>query len=146
LEIFEPEQMNVTTTMPYERRKNSNGIRTSRHSLNKIGMRKNMFPNGYSAAPQMAATSMGNFLFDPLQSTPLIFQPLSPSFSQAQPLPNFHKGEVPRKMCGDWSSKLKLLRHVTKSGTLGLHFVSDYSHHFGGFKARASMENGKFIS
>jgi hypothetical protein len=98
-----------------------------------------MFPNG-------GYSQLGSYQFDPTGSSEgynLIFQPLGPGYSRAQPPPNFHKGEVPRKMCGDWSSKLKLLRHVTKSSTLGLHFVSDYSHHFGGFKARASMENGK---
>ncbi|XP_017779050.1 PREDICTED: uncharacterized protein LOC108564494 isoform X2 [Nicrophorus vespilloides] len=46
-----------------------------------------------------------------------------------------------RRLCGDWSSKLKLLRHVSSSSKLRLHFSSDYSHHFGGFKARVSMEN-----
>lgn len=53
------------------------------------------------------------------------------------------KGNGPRKICGDWSSTLKLLRYVTKSPNLGLHFVSDYSHHYSGYKARISMENGK---
>lgn len=48
-----------------------------------------------------------------------------------------------RRLCGDWSSKLKLLRHVTKYSMMGLNFVSDYSHHFSGYKARVTMENGK---
>ena len=51
----------------------------------------------------------------------------------------------PRRLCGDWSSKLKLLRHVTITPALALHFVSDYSHHYGGYKAKVSMENGKLI-
>uniref|UniRef100_A0A1B0GQ85 Uncharacterized protein n=1 Tax=Phlebotomus papatasi TaxID=29031 RepID=A0A1B0GQ85_PHLPP len=51
------------------------------------------------------------------------------------------EASMPRKLCGDWSSKLKLLRHVTKGSTLGLHFVSDYSHHFSGYKAKVYMEN-----
>lgn len=55
------------------------------------------------------------------------------------------KGNGPRKICGDWSSTLKLLRYVTQSPNLGLHFVSDYSHHYGGYKAKISMENGKFF-
>ncbi|KAF2903769.1 hypothetical protein ILUMI_02404 [Ignelater luminosus] len=46
-----------------------------------------------------------------------------------------------RRLCGDWSSKLKLLRYVSKGSKLRLRFSSDYSHHFGGFKARVSMEN-----
>ncbi|ERL91607.1 hypothetical protein D910_08937 [Dendroctonus ponderosae] len=46
-----------------------------------------------------------------------------------------------RRLCGDWSTKLKLLRYVSQSSRLTLRFSSDYSHHFGGFKARVSMEN-----
>lgn len=48
-----------------------------------------------------------------------------------------------RRLCGDWSTKLKLLRYVSAGSKLKLRFVSDYSHHYGGFKARVSMENGK---
>ncbi|XP_059222708.1 uncharacterized protein LOC106084839 isoform X3 [Stomoxys calcitrans] len=48
---------------------------------------------------------------------------------------------VPKRLCGDWSTKLKLLRYVSKGSYLGLHFVSDYSHHFGGYKAKTYMEN-----
>lgn len=51
--------------------------------------------------------------------------------------------ELPRRLCGDWSSKLKLLRYTTSGSYLGLHFVSDYSHHYGGYKAKVYMENGK---
>ncbi|XP_068905882.1 uncharacterized protein [Tenebrio molitor] len=46
-----------------------------------------------------------------------------------------------RRLCGDWSSKLKLLRYVSKGSKLKLRFSSDYSHHFGGYKARVSMES-----
>ncbi|CAG9865029.1 unnamed protein product [Phyllotreta striolata] len=46
-----------------------------------------------------------------------------------------------RRLCGDWSSKLKLLRYVSRSSRLKLRFISDYSHHFGGFKIRLSIEN-----
>ncbi|XP_075158958.1 uncharacterized protein LOC142232130 [Haematobia irritans] len=48
---------------------------------------------------------------------------------------------IPKRLCGDWSTKLKLLRYVSKGSYLGLHFVSDYSHHFGGYKAKTYMEN-----
>ncbi|XP_068083923.1 uncharacterized protein [Anabrus simplex] len=47
----------------------------------------------------------------------------------------------PSKLCGDWSSKLKLKRYKSKGPKLRMRFVSDYSHHYGGFKARVSMEN-----
>ncbi|KAG8296092.1 hypothetical protein J6590_065079, partial [Homalodisca vitripennis] len=50
-------------------------------------------------------------------------------------------GMEPRRICGDWSDKLKLLRYVTSSPRLVLRFVSDYSHHFGGFKSRVAMEH-----
>lgn len=52
---------------------------------------------------------------------------------------------VERRICGDWTEKLKLLRHVTSAPNLQLRFVSDYSHNFGGYKARASMEHGKLF-
>lgn len=50
---------------------------------------------------------------------------------------------LPHRVCGDWSSKLKLLRYVTSDSLLGLHFTSDYSHHFGGYKAKVTIRNGK---
>lgn len=50
---------------------------------------------------------------------------------------------VPHRICGDWSTKLKLLRYVSSSTMLGLHFRSDYSHHFSGYKAKVSIKNGK---
>ncbi|KAK5642078.1 hypothetical protein RI129_008245 [Pyrocoelia pectoralis] len=52
-----------------------------------------------------------------------------------------NSSESGRRLCGDWSSKLKLLRYVSKGSKLKVKFSSDYSHHFGGFKARVSMEN-----
>ncbi|XP_055844862.1 uncharacterized protein LOC129911179 isoform X2 [Episyrphus balteatus] len=54
---------------------------------------------------------------------------------------NSKNDDLPKRLCGDWSSKLKLLRHISGGSYLGLHFVSDYSHHFGGYKAKAFMEN-----
>lgn len=47
-----------------------------------------------------------------------------------------------RRICGDWSMKLKLLRYVSHGSRLVLRFSSDYSHHYGGYKARVSMKNG----
>ncbi|CAH0385765.1 unnamed protein product [Bemisia tabaci] len=46
---------------------------------------------------------------------------------------------APKKLCGDWGDRLKLLRHESSSSRLRMLFVSDYSHHFPGFKARVSM-------
>lgn len=53
------------------------------------------------------------------------------------------KQQIPYRVCGDWSSKLKLLYYVTTDALLGLHFVSDYSHHFSGYKAKVTIKNGK---
>ncbi|KAF5270044.1 hypothetical protein FQR65_LT05843 [Abscondita terminalis] len=60
------------------------------------------------------------------------------NFTNSSALNNSEPG---RRLCGDWSLKLKLLRYVSKGSKLKLRFSSDYSHHFGGFKARVSMEN-----
>ncbi|KAK3922172.1 LOW QUALITY PROTEIN: Adhesive plaque matrix protein 2 [Frankliniella fusca] len=49
-------------------------------------------------------------------------------------------GQGHHRYCGDWSEKLKLLRYASRGPRLRLRFVSDYSHHFGGFKARVSAE------
>ncbi|XP_059470868.1 uncharacterized protein LOC132193927 isoform X2 [Neocloeon triangulifer] len=46
-----------------------------------------------------------------------------------------------RRLCHDWSGKLKLLRHTSRGSQLQLLFSSDYSHRFAGFKARVFMEN-----
>lgn len=54
--------------------------------------------------------------------------------------------KIPKRICGDWSSKLKLLRYTSSSSFVGLHFVSDYSHHFGGYKAKAFMENSEYLN
>lgn len=61
-----------------------------------------------------------------------------------EPTQYIFKGKRSRKICGDWNAKLKLLRYETQGTILGIHFVSDYSHHFSGYKARVNMESGKF--
>ncbi|XP_050429193.1 uncharacterized protein LOC126838643 isoform X2 [Adelges cooleyi] len=50
------------------------------------------------------------------------------------------EGQGP-KYCGDKSDVLKLTRYVTKKSKLRIHFVSDYSHSFSGYKARVSAEH-----
>ncbi|KAJ8915775.1 hypothetical protein NQ315_004587, partial [Exocentrus adspersus] len=52
-----------------------------------------------------------------------------------------NNSDLSKRICGDWSSKLKLLRYVSQGSRLILRFSSDYSHRFGGFKARISIEN-----
>lgn len=62
---------------------------------------------------------------------------------------NFDKSlnvNAPRRICGDWNSKVKLLRYRSSGPILGLHFSSDYSHHFGGYKAKVVIKNGNAIN
>lgn len=62
---------------------------------------------------------------------------------------NFDKSlnvNAPRRICGDWNSKVKLLRYRSSGPILGLHFSSDYSHHFGGYKAKVVIKNGNVIN
>lgn len=73
-----------------------------------------------------------------------ILQPSNRTYNPNVPPPKAQIETVPRKICGDWSSKLKLLRYETKGHLLGIRFTSDYSHHFGGFKAKISMEKGQW--
>uniref|UniRef100_A0A182N197 Cubilin n=1 Tax=Anopheles dirus TaxID=7168 RepID=A0A182N197_9DIPT len=73
----------------------------------------------------------------------IVLQPSDARYTSSLPLPELSLGSVPRKICGDWSSKLKLLRYVTAGPLVGLRFVSDYSNNYGGYKAKISMENGK---
>lgn len=72
-----------------------------------------------------------------------IFQPSNSTYNTLVPPPSTLNDRMPRKACGDWSSKLKLLRHSTKNNLFGIRFSSDYSHHFSGFKAKISLEKGK---
>lgn len=78
-----------------------------------------------------------------LQHPKFILQPSNITYNVFTPPPG-KSHRMPRRVCGDWSSKLKLLRHKTTGNNLGLHFSSDYSHHFGGFKAKISLEKGWF--
>lgn len=70
-----------------------------------------------------------------------IFQPSNATYNVFKPPPST-TNRMPRKICGDWSSKLKLLRYRTDGNVIGFRFSSDYSHHFSGFKAKVSLEKG----
>lgn len=72
-----------------------------------------------------------------------IFQPSNATYNPFKPPPSTKI--LPRRICGDWSSKLKLLRHRTNKSLIGFRFHSDYSHHHGGFKAKISIEKGKWM-
>lgn len=58
---------------------------------------------------------------------------------------NYNFSKPGKKICGDWTKKLKLLRYTTasKSTQVVLKFESDFSHHFPGFKVKVTMEKGK---
>jgi hypothetical protein len=75
-----------------------------------------------------------------------IFQPSNNTYNSFIPPPSTLDERMPRRMCGDWSSKLKLLRYRSKNNLLGIRFSSDYSHHFSGFKAKISLEKGRLWS
>ncbi|GBP92057.1 hypothetical protein EVAR_67785_1 [Eumeta japonica] len=52
-------------------------------------------------------------------------------------------GRRSRRLCGDWSGKLKLLRYTTRAQHLRLRFVSDHSAHAAGFKVKISVADCK---
>lgn len=73
-----------------------------------------------------------------------IFHPSNATYNILKPPPSLLRGEqMLRRICGDWSSKLKLLRHQTSKNMMSVRFSSDYSHHFNGFKAKVSLEKGE---
>lgn len=84
-------------------------------------------------------------LLEDYQSQPneakTIFQPSNSTYNIYRPPPST-TDRMPRKICGDWSSKLKLLRYRTDGNVIGFRFSSDYSHHFSGFKAKVALEKG----
>lgn len=71
----------------------------------------------------------------------LILQPSNTTYNTYRPPPSAFNDRMQRKICGDWTSKLKLLRYRSKN-MIGLHFSTDYSQHFGGFRAKISLEKG----
>ncbi|GAB6033700.1 hypothetical protein CHUAL_000018 [Chamberlinius hualienensis] len=52
-------------------------------------------------------------------------------------------GRVSRRVCGDWKGRIKLLRHVSTSNQLQIHFVSDHSHAFQGYQLQVRIEGGE---
>lgn len=82
--------------------------------------------------------------FDEDESTGFNMQSYAMTHNNVEPGQYILRGKSSRKMCGDWSAKLKLLKYVTQGTVAGIHFVSDYSHHFSGYKTKISMESGKF--
>jgi CUB domain len=140
LEMFEPSV-------------NKNSSRFARHNrgIKKKSQQNLLYEviNGFPSIHQQQQLEQLEFqqlLRDYLNQRPeakVIFQPSNATYNTLRPPPSTISDRMPRKMCGDWSSKLKLLRHRTKSNLLGIRFSSDYSHHFSGFKAKISLEKGK---
>lgn len=73
------------------------------------------------------------------QST-VIYEPLN---TIKMLVPSSSRNPISKKICGDWTNKLKLLRIRTNSNLLAIHFSSDYSHGFNGFKAKISLEKSE---
>ncbi|CAB3220319.1 unnamed protein product [Arctia plantaginis] len=44
-----------------------------------------------------------------------------------------------RRLCGDWSDKLKLLRYQSRGNVLRLRFRADHSRHYAGFRAKITV-------
>ncbi|XP_058443100.1 uncharacterized protein LOC131425318 isoform X3 [Malaya genurostris] len=111
--------------------------RNPRHSTSRFYVRRR------KSSPIAPKNELGDRLMATFASKApnLVLQPEDTSYNLRIPPPDLKAGRVPRKVCGDWSSKMKLLRHVSKGPHLGLRFVSDYSNHFGGYKAKVAMEN-----
>ncbi|KFB42558.1 AGAP000443-PA-like protein [Anopheles sinensis] len=125
-------------------------FRNSRHSgRNSVQhRRKSSKQGGTTALPTTGSGSNGDGASHPdrrgdinFNVPSIVLQPNDSRYTSSLPLPELSLGSVPRKICGDWSTKLKLLRYVTNGPTLGLRFVSDYSNSYGGYKAKISMEN-----
>ncbi|XP_055525442.1 uncharacterized protein LOC129718573 isoform X3 [Wyeomyia smithii] len=142
LQIMEP---NGNHSAPYT--KSSRSLPTSplfqtrnpRHSSSRFFIRRRK-SNQIFANDDIGDRLLANFAS---KNPSLILQPEDPGYDLRIPPPDMSSGRVPRKVCGDWSSKLKLLRYVSQGPILGLRFVSDYSNHFGGYKAKVAMENGR---
>lgn len=129
VEVFEPtliQNVNVTS-------------RRARHvSQEKI--------NGFSSGVQQQSLNEFQQLLHDYEHKKLqarnIFQPSNATYNTFIPPPSTLDDRMPRKICGDWSSKLKLLRYKSNRNSLGVRFTSDYSHHFSGFRAKIALEKG----
>ncbi|XP_013136434.1 PREDICTED: cubilin-like [Papilio polytes] len=52
-------------------------------------------------------------------------------------------GSGSRRVCGDWSGKLKLLRYQSRSNALRLRFRTDHSGHYAGFRAKITVADSQ---
>lgn len=144
LEMFEP-TLNKNSTAKFARHNRGTKKKNQQNLLYEV---INGFPSVHQQQ-QLQQLEFQQLLRDYLNQRlepKAIFQPSNATYSTLRPPPSTLTDRMPRKMCGDWSSKLKLLRYRTKSNLLGIRFSSDYSHHFSGFKAKISLEKGKLTN
>lgn len=140
VEMFEPSLTQISQTS------NGTSVRQRRHLSSTMQQQQklNGFANGIK---QQQFIEFQQLLSDYEEGQKSryrnIFQPSNSTYNTFVPPPSTLNDRMPRKMCGDWSSKLKLLRYRSRSNLLGIRFSSDYSHHFSGFKAKISLEKGR---
>lgn len=48
-----------------------------------------------------------------------------------------------RRLCGDWSGKLKLLRYQSRGHAMRLRFRSDHARHYAGYRAKLTLTDSK---
>ncbi|XP_037294854.1 uncharacterized protein LOC115449546 [Manduca sexta] len=48
-----------------------------------------------------------------------------------------------RRLCGDWSGKLKLLRYQSRGNAIRLRFRADHSRHFAGYRAKVTVADAQ---
>lgn len=140
MEMFEPfeKHTNVEQTS-----KHNQGLKTTNTQTHDANSNFQNVQKKQQLQQQEVQKLFEEYVQHPLQ-VKNIFQPSNALFNVFRPPPGT-SNRMPRVICGDWSSKLKLLRYQTSSNLLGVRFASDYSHNYSGFKAKISMEKGRFL-
>lgn len=115
--------------------------RTPRHSNNnRTSYRRNQYQSNKEKGSALTQT----FLVETSQKYLVNFPGASSYNSVSSTSDTVLENKLSRRICGDWSSKIKLLRYITKGQSLGVNFVTDYSHHFVGYKAKVAIESGNY--
>lgn len=81
--------------------------------------------------------------YDSLEIKEILHEPIDQN-NKTKNLSQLDTSILSKRVCGDWTKRLKLLRYKTTSSTssLSLRLESDFSHHFAGFKANVWTEKG----
>ncbi|OXA61797.1 Protocadherin Fat 1 [Folsomia candida] len=79
--------------------------------------------------------------YDSLEIKEILHEPIDQN-NKTKNLSQLDTSILSKRVCGDWTKRLKLLRYKTTSSTssLSLRLESDFSHHFAGFKANVWTE------